>query len=90
MLELESCVKGHLEGLVSEIATLAGHARPPTTRSTQSTCWSTNTEEVNVALTVIKAVCQQYVDMWSLVTTNHTHLGSVGQTKLALLALLLW
>lgn len=66
MLELESCAKGHLEGLVCEIATLAGHSRPPTTQSSQSTCWSTNTDEINVALTVIKAV-GGVGDTWLLV-----------------------
>lgn len=66
MLELESCAKGHLEGLVCEITSLAEHSRPPTTHSSQSTCWSTNTEDVNVALTVIKAV-RGFGDTWSLV-----------------------
>lgn len=53
---LQSFTKDHLEGLRSEIDALLGHAKPATKSTSQTTCWSTNSEDVNVALAVIWAV----------------------------------
>lgn len=58
IVNLKSCAKEHLQVLASEIVTLIGHAKPPTKCRAPTTCpcWSTNNEDVNVALTVIRAV----------------------------------
>jgi len=46
-------VKGHLNGLVKEISSLIGHAKPA---SVITSCWTKNSEDVDVALKVLGAV----------------------------------
>lgn len=55
VVELKECAKTHLKDLASEITTLIGHARPAG-KGLPMNCWSTNSEDINVALTVLQAV----------------------------------
>lgn len=55
VVELKDAAKVHLKGLASEINTLIGHARPEG-KGLPIKCWSTNSQDVSVALTVLQAV----------------------------------
>lgn len=61
VVELKDSAKGHLEALAAEIATLIGHAKPGTQVSPTMKSWTSNTQDVNVALTVLQAVRE----LWS-------------------------
>lgn len=56
MVAMKSGNKRHLESLASELATLADHAQSVTKSKSPPTSWSRNTQDVNVAVTVIQAV----------------------------------
>lgn len=61
---MNESIKGHLNGLVKEISSLIGHSKPATASPT--TCWTKNSEDVDVALKVLGAVSstaalQQYI-----------------------------
>lgn len=52
---LDSTAKTHLKELAQEIASLGVHANPDHPDK-PATCWTKNDEEVDVALTVLRAV----------------------------------
>lgn len=56
VMELNGAVKVHLEGLGKEIDTLIGHSKHGKGDTYSPTCWSKNSEDVDVALRVIGAV----------------------------------
>ncbi|CBJ29519.1 conserved unknown protein [Ectocarpus siliculosus] len=61
-MELNGAVKGHLEGLGKEIDTLIGHSKHGKGDTFSPTCWSKNSEDVDVALRVIGAASQSIHD----------------------------
>lgn len=57
-VELKDGAKTHLEGLSSEIKDLIGHATPKS-KGLPMACWTANSKDVDVALTVLQAVSVQ-------------------------------
>lgn len=55
-MNLSKPTKGHLEGLRKEIEGLIAHSKPVSEHVSATTCWSKNSEDVDVALQVIGAV----------------------------------
>lgn len=62
VVELKGSAKTHLQGLASEIDSLVGHAQP-VPRGSAPTCWAKNTEDVNIALTVLRAVSLAFASL---------------------------
>lgn len=52
---IKSCSKTHLESLATEITKLIEHAQPPK-GDLQATCWSSNNQDMDIALSVLRAV----------------------------------
>lgn len=55
-VNLQRYAKVHLEALACELSILIAHAQPTNKASGPTRCWSTNNKEVDIALTVIRAV----------------------------------
>ena len=57
--ELKSCGDSHLERFAAEIKHLIGHAQPSIKGEVPATCWSTNNQDVDIALSVLRAVSRR-------------------------------